>query len=358
MRAAPPKGQAMEQFDYVRVQSIEQAIIEATQPGAAFIAGGTNLVDLLKVGIARPTKLVDITAIPELAKIENLPDGGLRIGALVRNSDLASDVKFRRDFPSVAEALLSGASAQLRNAATVGGNILQRTRCSYFFDLASACNKRVPGAGCSALDGENSSHAVFGWSKSCIATHPSDFCVPLVSLDAELEIVGPGGHRLAKLEGFHRLPDDKPNNETMLDPGELIVAVRLPSSGRKFARHSRYLKLRERTSFAFAVVSSAASLVIGDGVILEARLAIGGVALRPWRARAAENSLMGVRPGEKAFREASWLALADAQASGKNADKIELAKRLVFRALTVAEAGAGDRLPALPGSVFAGGVAS
>ena len=215
----------------------------------------------MKGGIARPTRLVDITRLPGLDRIEHLPDGGdVRIGALVRNADLAHDPDFARRFPAVAEALLSGASAQLRNAATVGGNLLQRTRCAYFYDAASACNKRQPGAGCDARGGENRLHAVLGWSESCIATHPSDFCVPLVALDAVVEIEGKAGRREVPLEDFHRLPGDTPERESVLEPGELIVAVRLPAAAAAFAAHARYLKVRERTSYAFAVVSAAAAL--------------------------------------------------------------------------------------------------
>ena len=230
----------------------------------------------------------------------------------MRNADLAHDPDFARRFPAVAEALLSGASAQLRNAATVGGNLLQRTRCAYFYDVASACNKREPGAGCEARGGDTRLHAVLGWSESCIATNPSDFCVPLVALDAVVEIAGKTGRREVPLENFHRLPGDAPERDSVLEPGELIVAVRLPAEAAAFAAHARYLKVRERTSYAFAVVSAAAALRIEGGEIVEARIALGGVASKPWRARAAEAMLAGARADGAAFRRAAEAALADA----------------------------------------------
>jgi xanthine dehydrogenase YagS FAD-binding subunit len=342
----------MNNFDYVRPATISDAIAAATEPGAVYLAAGTNLLDLMKGGISRPTRLVDVTRLPGLDRIEHLPDGSIRIGALVRNADLAYDSDFAKFYPAVAEALLSGASAQLRNAATVGGNLLQRTRCGYFYDTASACNKREPGAGCDARGGENRLHAVLGWSEACIATHPSDFCVPLVALDAFVEIEGRTGRRKVALETLHRLPGDTPHQETELEPGDLIVAVRLPAEARSFASHARYLKLRERTSFAFAVVSAAASLRIEQGTIWDARLALGGVAPKPWRARAAEKVLAGCPPGPAVFRRAAEAALADAKPSGDNAFKIELAQRIVVRALTLAALGTPERMPALPASPF------
>jgi xanthine dehydrogenase YagS FAD-binding subunit len=343
----------MNHFDYVRPATIAEAVTAAASPGAAYLAAGTNLIDLMKGGVVRPNRLVDVTRLPGLDRIETLPDGAVRIGALVRNADLAHDPGFARRFPAVAEALLSGASAQLRNAATVGGNLLQRTRCAYFYDVASACNKRTPGAGCDARGGENRLHAVLGWSEHCIATHPSDFCVPLVALDAVVEIAGSAGQRDVTLESFYRLPGDTPERETLVEPGELIVAVRLPGAAEKFAGHARYLKLRERTSYAFAVVSAATALRLEDGRIAEARLALGGVAPKPWRARAAEASLAGARPEADAFRHAAEVALIDARPSGDNAFKIELARRIVARALTLAAAGTPARVPALPASPLA-----
>jgi xanthine dehydrogenase YagS FAD-binding subunit len=305
----------------------------------------------------RPGHLVDISRLPGLDQIEKLSDGGVRIGAMVRNADLAHDPDFARRFPAVAEALLSGASAQLRNAATAGGNLLQRTRCGYFYDTASACNKRDPGAGCDAVGGENRLHAILGWSEHCIATHPSDFCVPLIAFDAVVEVEGANGHRDIPLDGFHRLPGDTPQRETVLEPGELITAVRLPADAAGFAAHARYLKIRERTSYAFAVVSAAAALRIEDGAIAQARIALGGVALKPWRARAAEAELAGARADPAAFRRAAEAALADARPSGDNEFKIELARRIVVRALTLAASGTPERMPALPASPFSGAIA-
>src|SRR5947209_1670367 len=225
----------MKQFDYVRPASVAEAIAAAAQPGAVYLAAGTNLLDLMKGGISRPDRLVDVTHLEGLDRIEHLADGGVRIGALASNADLAHDANFAGSYPAIAEALLSGASAQLRNAATVGGNLLQRTRCGYFYDTASACNKRAPGAGCDARDGENRLHAVLGWSEGCIATHPSDFCVPLVALDAVVEIEGRSGRREIAVEALHRPPGDTPERESNLEPGDLIVAVRLPGSARAFA---------------------------------------------------------------------------------------------------------------------------
>ena len=343
----------MNTFDYVRPATVQDAVAAASAPGAAYLAAGTNLLDLMKGGVTRPSRLVDISHLPDLDQIENLSDGGVRIGALVRNADLAQDRTFARRFPAVAEALLSGASAQLRNAATVGGNLLQRTRCAYFYDVASACNKRAPGAGCDARGGDNRLHAVMGWSESCIATHPSDFCVPLVALDAIVEIEGKTGRREILLDMFHRLPGNAPERESVLEPGEMIVAVRLPADALKFAAHARYLKIRERTSYAFAVVSAAAALRVEHDTIVEARLALGGVAMKPWRAREAERILGGARANAAVFARAAEAALAQAKPSGDNSFKIELARRIVVRALTLAAAGTPKGVPALPASPFA-----
>ena len=342
----------MNRFDYVRPTSIADAVAAAAQPGSAYLAAGTNLVDLMKGGIARPQRLVDTSRLPGLDMIEHMEDGGVRIGALVRNATLAHDPLFARRFPAVAEALLSGASPQLRNAATVGGNLLQRTRCAYFYDTASACNKREPGAGCDARGGENRLHAVLGWTDACIATHPSDFCVPLVALDAVVEVEGPGGRRTIPLEAFHRLPGATPEQETVLEAGDLVVAVHLPAAAARFAAHARYLKVRERMSYAFAVVSAAAALRLDGGVIAEARVALGGVALKPWRAAAAEAVLAGATPELGVFRRAAEAALQGAAPSGDNAFKIELARRIVVRALSLAAAGTPDRIQALPASPF------
>jgi xanthine dehydrogenase YagS FAD-binding subunit len=342
----------MKTFDYVRPTTIAEAIAAAAAPNASYLAAGTNLLDLMKGNIARPERLVDVTRLKGLDRIEQRPDGSVRIGALVRNADLAHNSEFARAYPSVTEALLSGASAQLRNAATVGGNLLQRTRCAYFYDAASACNKRQPGSGCDARGGENRLHAILGWSDACIATHPSDFCIPLVALDAMVEIEGRNGRREIALEALHRLPDTTPERDTVLEPGDLITAVRLPAEAQSFAAHSRYLKIRERTSYAFALVSAAAALRIEQGTIRDARLALGGVAAKPWRAREAEKLLVGAKTSADAFRQAATAALAGAKPSGDNAYKIELARRVIIRALSLAVAGTPKSLPALPASPF------
>lgn len=342
----------MNLFDYFQPASTTEAIAAASEPGAVYLAAGTNLVDLMKVGVQRPGRLVDVTRLPGLDRIERLADGSVRIGAMVRNSDLARGPAFATAYPVIAEALLSGASPQLRNMATVGGNLMQRTRCAYFQDTASACNRREPGSGCDARHGENRSHAVLGWSDACIATHPSDFCVPLVALDAVVEIEGRNGRREVPLEQFHLLPGTTPERISVLEAGDLIVALRLPPEAAGFRGHARYLKLRERTSFAFALASAAAALQIEDGTIRAARLALGGVAAKPWRAHNAEALLEGAPPTPEIFAHAAEVALADAAPSGANAYKIDLAKRVAKRALLLAAAGTPDRMPALPASVF------
>jgi xanthine dehydrogenase YagS FAD-binding subunit len=342
----------MKSFEYLKPATVAEAVSAGAGPGAAYLAAGTNLLDLMKLDVALPDRLVDISRLPGLDRIERLPDGALRIGAMVRNADLAQDPAFARTYPMVAEALLAGASPQVRNAATVGGNLLQRTRCPYFADAASPCNKREPGSGCAARDGENRLQAVLGWSKACIATHPSDFCVPLVALDAMVEIEGTTGRRELPLEALHRLPNGSPHNETALEPGDLIVALRLPAEAADFAPHARYVKVRERTSFAFAVVSAAAALRLEAGTIVEARLALGGVAARPWRTRNGATVLAGQKPGEAVFRRAAEEALAQAAPSGDNTFKIDLAKATLVRALTLAAAGTPDHMPALPASPF------
>jgi xanthine dehydrogenase YagS FAD-binding subunit len=341
-------------FDYIRPASVPEAVAAGQQPGTAYLAAGTNLVDLMKGGVAMPERLVDISRLPGLSAIEHLPDGATRIGALVRNSDLADDPTFAKTYPMVAEALLSGASAQLRNAATVGGNLMQRTRCQFFYDAVSPCNKREPGAGCAALGHATRIHAVEGWSEHCIATHPSDFCVPLAALDAVVEIAGSDKAREVPLTAFHLLPGDHPERETVLQPGELITAVRLPPEAAAFQGHARYLKVRDRTSYAFAVVSAAAALTLeAGGAIGRARLAFGGLALKPWRVEEAEAALAGQAPSPEVYAKAAGLALAGAKPSGEaNAFKIELARRVAVRALTLAAAGTPARIPALPASPF------
>jgi xanthine dehydrogenase YagS FAD-binding subunit len=344
----------MNRFDYIRPTSIAEAIAAASEPGSAYLAAGTNLLDLMKIGAARPERLIDIGKLTGLDRIEWLADGSVRIGSMVRNSDLAYDARFAKTFPAVAEALLSGASAQLRNAATVGGNLMQRPRCAYFQDTASACNRRVAGSGCDALHGENRTHAVLGWTDQCIAVHPSDFCVPLVALEAVIEVEGRQGKRDIPLESLHHLPgEDAFGPETALEPGELITGLKIPAKAADFAGHARYLKLRERTSFAFALVSVAAAIEIANGTIAEARIALGGVAAKPWRVRAAEAVLVGQKPDADAFARAADIALADAKPSGEaNAFKIELARRIIRGALVLASDGTPVVMPALPGSPF------
>jgi xanthine dehydrogenase YagS FAD-binding subunit len=341
----------MNRFDYIRPISVADALA-AWEPGAAFLGGGTNLLDLMKIGVAKPQKLIDLNRLADLNAIELLPDGGARIGALVRNSDLAHDAAFGSAFPMVAEAILAGASGQLRNVATVGGNLMQKTRCAYFQDPHSACNRREPGTGCDARGGDNANLAVLGWSDACIATHPSDMCVPLAALGAVVEINGPQGRRDVPFGDFHRLPGDTPEKETALEPGELVTAVRLPAGAADFRKHARYLKIRERTSYAFALVSVAAALQIEQGRIFAARLALGAVAARPWRVTAAEAALVGQVPGQEAFEKAAEILLDGAAPSGDNGTKIELARRAIVRALQMSTAGTPKRMPALPASPF------
>ncbi|TCM53806.1 xanthine dehydrogenase YagS FAD-binding subunit [Rhizobium sp. PP-F2F-G48] len=341
----------MNRFDFLRPASLAEAITAAAVLGSVYLAAGTNLLDLMKIGVTRPERVIDISRLPGLDRIEWLPDGGVRIGALVRNSDLAYDARFAAAYPAVAEALLSGASAQLRNAATVGGNLLQRTRCAYFQDTASACNRREPGSGCDALQGENRLHAVLGWTEQCIATHPSDFCVPLAALDAVVEIEGAAGRRDLPIEALHRLPDAISATESVLAAGDLITGLRLPEAA-AFAGHARYMKLRERTSYAFAVVSAAAMLDMDGDTIRSSRIALGAVAAKPWRAHAAEAALVGQRANRETFETAATAALADARPSGDNAFKITLAHRILVRALTLASAGTPKVMPALPASPF------
>lgn len=341
----------MKSFDYTKPASVAEALA-AWAPGTAFLGGGTNLVDLMKTGVAAPDHLIDLTRLPGLDRIEVLADGSTRIGALVRNADLAHDPQFAGTFPMVAEALLSGASGQLRNAATVAGNLMQATRCAYFQDPHSACNRRSPGAGCAAIGGETQNHAILGFSASCIATNPSDFAVALAALEAVVEVQGPHGTREIALADFHLLPGDTPEKVTALQPGELILAIRLPAGARDFAAYSRYLKVRERTSFAFALVSAAGAIQLEGGRIVAARLVLGAVAAKPWRSAAAEALLIGQAPGAALFARAAEVALDGAAPSGDNLYKIELARRAVVRVLTLAAAGTPARMPAFPASPF------
>ena len=341
----------MKVFDYVRPVSVGEAVA-ASGAGSAYLGGGTNLVDLMKTGAVVPDRVIDLARLPGLDRIETSASGDTRIGALVRNADLAHDPDFAALFPMVAEALLSGASGQLRNAATVGGNLMQRTRCAYFQDPHSACNRRVPGAGCDARGGDNGAMAILGWSEACIATNPSDFCVPLAALDAVVEVTGARGPREIAFADFHRLPGDTPERETALEPGEIVLALRLPAAAAAFRGNARYLKVRERTSYAFALASAAAALRLDAGRIVEARLALGAVAAKPWRVRAAEDLMAGEAPGADLFARAAAVAMEGAEPSGANAYKIELARRTAVRALTLAAAGTPARTPALPASPF------
>ena len=326
----------MNPFQYIR-PSKQQAAIEAVakDPNATFIAGGTNLVDLMKRGIVSPQKLVDINRLP-LARIDPDP-GKLRIGALALNSAVAENKDVRARQPLLAKALNAGASAQLRNMATVGGNMLQRTRCSYFYDTTMPCNKREPGTGCGALEGVNRMHAIFGFSDKCIAVHPSDMSVALVALDATVQVSGPKGNRSIPFADFHRLPGDTPEKDTNLEPGELITAVDVPDG--PFTKHVHYQKVRERASYAFALLSVAAALDIdGSNTIKAARLAMGGVAHKPWRLSAAEQALVGKPANEETFRQAAAVAMQGAKAFKYNAYKLKLGPNAIVQALKTAAA--------------------
>lgn len=324
----------MQSFDYDRADNVEQAIRLGAQPGAKFIGGGTNLLDLYKSGIERPLRLVDVSRLP-LTGIEALPDGGARIGAIASNTAVANHAIVRERYPLLAEALLAGASAQLRNMATIGGNLLQRTRCYYFTDpVLGNCNKRAPGSGCAARDGFNRIHAILGASDACIAVNPSDMCVALSALDAAIRVQGPDGERVIRIDDFHRLPGDLPHIDTTLAPGELITAIDLPPS--PFAAHSHYLKARDRASYAFALVSVAAALDLQDGIVRDARIALGGVAHKPWRASGAEDALRGKPLSDAALHQAAAAAVEGARPYQHNAFKVELAQRAVMRALRVA----------------------
>jgi xanthine dehydrogenase YagS FAD-binding subunit len=321
-------------FQYSRANDVADAVrMIAADPAAKFIAGGTNLVDLMKDDVERPSRLIDISRLP-LKTVEQTTDGGLRIGALVPNSDLAYHPLIEQRYPLLSSAILAGASQQLRNMASTGGNLLQRTRCAYFYDTVTPCNKRTPGSGCSAIGGINRIHAILGASESCIATHPSDMCVALAALDARVRVTGPAGERVIAFGDFHRLPGDTPQIDTNLRPDEIVTAVELPARG--FAKNYSYLKIRDRLSYAFALVSIAAALELDDGTVTEARLALGGVAHRPWRDAAAEAALRGQHADLASFARAADLLLRDARGYEHNAFKIELARRGIVRTLTQA----------------------
>lgn len=327
----------MRTFSFDRATGMEDAIRRwAESPQTAFVAGGTTLIDLVKLEVMRPDHVVDVNRVG-LDRIETQRDGRMRIGAIVRNSDLAWHQDVRARYPVLAEALLSGASAQIRNMATTGGNLMQRTRCVYFRDNVSACNKREPGAGCAAMDGWNRMHAVLGTSDRCIATHPSDMCVALAALEAEIVLAGRDGERTVPLMEFHLLPGETPQNEHALRPGELITAVILPALPR--GARSWYVKLRDRMSYEFALASAAVVLALDGDRIIEARVALGGVATKPWRSREAENELTGKRAEEAAFRRAAEAAMAGAKPRKYNAFKVELGQRAIMRALTMVAEG-------------------
>jgi xanthine dehydrogenase YagS FAD-binding subunit len=318
-------------FAYSRPHDIAEAVRLASQTGhTKFLAGGTNLVDLMREHVEEPEHLVDVTGLP-LTDIEPLPDGGVRIGALVRNSHLAGSPLVRERFPVLSQAILMGASPQIRNMATTAGNLMQRTRCYYFYDDRARCNKRTPGTGCDALEGFNRIHAILGASRACIATHPSDMCVALAALDASVLVRGPSGARAIPLAEFHRLPGDTPHVDTDLRPDELILAVEVP--GLPAARRSCYRKVRDRASYAFALVSVAGALEVDRGTITQVRLALGGVAHKPWRAAIAERALVGGPATTDAFRAAAAQELGAARGYTYNAFKIDLARRTIVSVL-------------------------
>jgi xanthine dehydrogenase YagS FAD-binding subunit len=320
----------MNQFDYIRATTQQSAIgALAKDNGAAFLAGGTNLIDLMKKGVTAPSRLVDINNLP-LVSVEKTANG-IRIGALAKNSDVSEHALVIKDFPLLSMAFKAGASPQLRNMATVGGNMMQRTRCGYFYDTAMPCNKREPGTGCGAMGGYNRMHAIFGASDKCIAVHPSDMCVALAALDATVTVVGPKGERKIPFADFHRLPGDMPEKDNNLQKGELITGITIPNNN--FAAHSYYLKIRDRASYAFALVSVAAALDIKGNTIQEARLAMGGVAHKPWRLTESEKALKGQPATEASFQKAAEIAMKNAKGYGFNNFKLKMAPNAIVEAL-------------------------
>jgi xanthine dehydrogenase YagS FAD-binding subunit len=331
----------MTPFSYSRADNVADAIRRGADTGAKFLGGGTNLVDLMRETIEQPSALIDVTGLDD--GIVDTEEGGLKIGAAVRNSALAADKRVRSRFPMLTRAIVAGASAQIRNMATVGGNLLQRTRCTYFYDDAgSACNKRSPGQGCDARHGFHRYHAILGASAQCVATHPSDMAVALAALDAVVHLEGSGGTRSIALTDFYRPPGERPDVETLLAPGELITAIELPPLA--LARNSTYRKVRDRASYAFALISVAAALEVKEGRVIDARLALGGVAHKPWRAAKAEAALIGQPASEGSFRAAAVVELSDAVPLPLNAFKVELALRTITAVLgdltTASEVGA------------------
>ncbi|WP_263260212.1 xanthine dehydrogenase family protein subunit M [Pseudomonas sp. RIT-PI-S] len=325
----------MNPFNYARASDVNEALA-LYRPGSRFIAGGTNLLDLMKENLVQPERLIDITRLP-LHEITLQGNDRVRIGALVSNADLAQNPLIQARYPLLSQAILAGASPQLRNMATTGGNLLQRTRCYYFYDAGVPCNKRQPGSGCPARTGLNRIHAIFGASEQCVATHPSDMCVALAALGASIEVQGQAGSRVIDFADFHRLPEDHPERDNQLADDELIVAVELPAEG--FAAHSHYLKVRDRASYAFALVSVAAALRLDGDVIREARLALGGVAHKPWRNQAVEAALIGQPVSHETFTAAAEALVKDAQPLAGNAFKVKLARRAIVRALDEAALG-------------------
>jgi xanthine dehydrogenase YagS FAD-binding subunit len=322
----------MKPFSYVRPADTRAALAAAGASGACFLAGGTTLIDLMRLAVMSPTALVDLGPLP-LTAIERHGDG-IRIGAMARNSDVATHAVIARRYPLLAQAILAGASQQVRNMATVGGNLLQRTRCPYFRDLAVPCNKRAPGTGCAALEGYTRSHAILGTSASCIATHPSDMCVALAALDAIVHTRKGGRERAIPIGELHTLPGERPEVEHVLEQGELITQVELPAS--PFAAHARYVKVRDRAAFAFALASAAVGLDVAEGRIRAARIALGGVATKPWRSLEAEQALVGQAPSRASFERAAAAAIVDPKPRRDNAFKVDLAKRTIVRALELA----------------------
>jgi xanthine dehydrogenase YagS FAD-binding subunit len=332
----------MIRFDYARPSAVQEAVAAGSGSHVAYLAGGTNLVDLMKENVARPLQVVDINRLP-LGQITELDGGGLRLGALATNSETAYHPQVQARYPLLMQAILAGASPQLRNAATNGGNINQRTRCYYFYDVDTPCNKREPGTGCGAIGGVNRIHAILGTSDQCIATHPSDMAIALAALDAQVQVTGPEGERTIPFADYHRLPGDEPWRDNTLQPGELVTAIDLPAEN--FATHYTYLKLRDRLSYAFALVSVAVAMRLEeDGTIAEARVALGGVAHKPWRVPSAEALLTGKRPDDAAFAATAAAILEGAVGRGENDFKVELARRAVIRALAQAAAGTPQSL--------------
>ena len=331
----------MKNFAYARAQTVGGAVdLFSQHANSKFLGGGTNLADLMRENIEQPDVLIDVTRLSP-AGIQELPGGGVSIAASVRNSAVAGHALIRERYPVLSQAILFGASGQIRNMATTGGNVMQRTRCYYFYDEAARCNKRTPGAGCDAIHGFNRIHAILGASDQCIATHPSDMCVALAALDAVVHVQGAGGERTIPINDFHRLPGDTPHIDTNLNPGELITAIHLPPLA--FAKNSRYRKVRDRASFAFALVSLAAALEVDGGIVRNIRLALGGVAHKPWRAYKAESAVAGAKANKQTFEAAADAELSMAAGYGHNNFKIDLAKRVMVSVLTEMAAEGGGR---------------